>query len=81
MFDFRLFVIGVQQIEEIFPLARTTFRSSFNMVDLGENFIKWRKIREKKIRGFFYLLCSIIVEIILYLFVFLPKYGYKSVVN
>jgi len=32
--------MGVQQIEEIFPLARTTFRCSYNMVVLGEKLIK-----------------------------------------
>jgi len=62
--------MSVQQIEEIFPLARTTFRSSFNMIVLGENLIKWRKIREEEIRGIFYLLCIILVAIIPYMFIF-----------
>jgi len=38
--------MGVQQKKKILPLARTTFRCSYNMVILWEKHINWRKIRE-----------------------------------
>jgi hypothetical protein len=40
LFDFVLSAMGVQQIEEIYPLSVTPFRSSGNMVVVGAEDIK-----------------------------------------
>jgi hypothetical protein len=60
--------MGVQQIEEIFSLVRTLFRSSQNMVFVRENDIRRGKIREEKICGILYVLCFAQLEIIPTLF-------------
>jgi len=62
--------MGVQQLEEIFSLARTTFRSSQNMVVVGANDIRRRKMIEEKIGWVLYLFCSVKLSVIPMLFVF-----------
>jgi hypothetical protein len=51
-----LSAMGIQQIEEIYPLSYTTIRSSHNIVVVGAKGITRRKIRKDKIWGIFYLL-------------------------
>jgi hypothetical protein len=69
VFEFSPFVIGVQQIEKIFSLARTTFRSSHNMVFVGQKILGEENLEKRTFGWIFYLLCCVKLAIIPTLFV------------